>query len=246
MLRNVVRKPNDHRTRQYVPCGGNAVTAYLFPRINAFEGELVSCRRITVSTVAQEVENPRRNYPLAMLATCGIVALSYVSAQCHRCGRYPGRSVHNRLVDRCGAPACRTMAGDRRRHRRHHQRRGHVQCAHPLLYPAAGSDGGGPHDAFRTGAAQPPAQPLGSHSAVRPRLGTGARIHLRAAHLHRSDLVWRQPRARSLQRSSRCASSNRRWCSPFVFPVAWSACGWLASVRWRCSCTPLTHPGPNR
>jgi amino acid transporter len=30
------------------------------------------------STVAQEVENPRRNYPLAMLATCGIVALSYI------------------------------------------------------------------------------------------------------------------------------------------------------------------------
>jgi amino acid transporter len=30
------------------------------------------------STVAQEVENPRHNYPLAMLATCGIVALSYI------------------------------------------------------------------------------------------------------------------------------------------------------------------------
>jgi hypothetical protein len=91
------------------------------------------------------------------------------------------------------------MAGGRRRHRRHHQRRGHVQCAHPLLYPAAGRDGGGPHDAFRTGAAQPPAQPLGSHFAVRPRLGAGARIHLRAAHLHRSDLVWRQPGAQVLK-----------------------------------------------
>jgi amino acid transporter len=35
----------------------------------------------------------------------------------------------------------------------------------------------------------------------------------------------------SLQRSSRCASSNRRWFGPFVFPAAWLACGWLASVR---------------
>jgi len=30
------------------------------------------------STVAQEVENPRRNYPLAMMATAAVVALSYI------------------------------------------------------------------------------------------------------------------------------------------------------------------------
>jgi amino acid transporter len=30
------------------------------------------------STVAQEVENPRRNYPIAMVTTCAVVALSYI------------------------------------------------------------------------------------------------------------------------------------------------------------------------
>ena len=50
---------------------GNVTTALLVAMWNYMGWD-------NASTVAQEVENPRRNYPLAMLATCGIVALSYI------------------------------------------------------------------------------------------------------------------------------------------------------------------------
>ena len=56
------------------------------------------------STVAQEVEEPQRNYPRAMLAAAGLVALTYVlAAGGGGAGGDSGRTVFYGGVDGCGA-----------------------------------------------------------------------------------------------------------------------------------------------
>jgi len=123
------------------------------------------------STVAQEVENPQRNYPRAMFGATALVAVTYI--------------LPPAAMAFAGLSSAGFTTGDwvcRRGGRRHH-RCGYVQRAgHELLTPAHGH-GGGRHAALDGGQAQQPRRAVGKRGAVRAGLGTGAQAALRAAHL---------------------------------------------------------------
>ncbi len=63
------------------------------------------------STVAQEVENPQRNYPRAMIVATFLVAVTYILADAgHGLCRPVGGEFRGRRLDRCGKRARRPAA----------------------------------------------------------------------------------------------------------------------------------------
>ena len=101
------------------------------------------------STVAQEVENPQRNYPRAMIAGClGHRRHLRSSAAGDGAGRaFRGKLLHRRLADRSRKAWAATGSGWAVAGRRRHLRRRHVQCTHDELHAAAHGDGRGRHAA---------------------------------------------------------------------------------------------------
>ena len=94
------------------------------------------------STVAQEVENPQRNYPRAMIAaTASGRRHLHSAAGCHGGGRaFTGQLLHRRLDHRARIDRRASARRSRRCRRRHHRHR-HVQCARDELHAPAHGHG---------------------------------------------------------------------------------------------------------
>ena len=120
------------------------------------------------STVAQEVENPQRNYPRAMIGSTLLVAVTYIlpllAMAC--AGLSVGQLLHRRLDDCRGTLGGPLARHGRRRRRRHHRRR-HVQCAGDELHAAAHGHGRRRHAAPRRRAPQRPRRAVGQRAALR-------------------------------------------------------------------------------
>ena len=100
------------------------------------------------STVAQEVDNPRRNYPLAMLTTTAVVALSYIiPLSAIAAAGIPISQFSHRLLGRRRPHPRRPRARHRHCLRRYHQWLRHVQFLSIVLLTTARRAGRRRHDA---------------------------------------------------------------------------------------------------
>ena len=131
------------------------------------------------STVAQEVENPQRNYPRAMIASTCLVAVTYILpiaamavAGLSAAGFTAGDWVQ--AASSLGGPLLGFAVVDRRSHHRHR----HVQRAGHELYASSHGHGRRGNASAGGSETQQPRRSVGERGAVRPFVGTGASICL--------------------------------------------------------------------
>ena len=131
------------------------------------------------STVAREVDDPRRNYPRAMLWSALVVTVSYVIPLAAMAwAGVSGWVPEHRFVGRCGTDDGGTVAGRCDCRWRNADVRGDVQRADDVLRAVADGAGRRPHASRGIGAQKPPGGAVGGGAGLRGCVGAGVAVQL--------------------------------------------------------------------